>query len=180
MIKNRFTVKCSIKSFNHDIQEITSTIQSSDCKTVHLGNFQNGQFYWNPTQGFYTITISIHDSSPYALFSKAYNLVICNPLSLQLKSNQLLSDQIQISKETLQTSGLFISYPSSYQPLSIRWYIDEKDSSSTFYFDLLLILLEKHLLKILILFLKENILSLSVYIQVFMDILIILFIERFL
>lgn len=127
----RLFVKCVIKGINHDQQELKRSVTSSDCHTVSLGLFQDGYSYWTPTQGLYTLTMSVHDSSPYALYSHAYSLAVVNPTSLQLQTNKVLSDFITIDSSSIQAHGVELVYPSSLQPVATRWFVDEKEVSAT-------------------------------------------------
>lgn len=102
---------------------------STDCQTLHLGSFQDGTSYWTPTQGYYSVTISVHDSSPYALYSHAFSLVVINPTSLQLQAATLLTNEMTIDPSKL-SSGIRLIYPSSITPTSIRWIVDDKEVSS--------------------------------------------------
>lgn len=129
VLLHRLSVKCVIKGFDNERQEMIVNTSTSECQTVHLGSFQDGTSYWTPTQGYYSLTISVHDSSPYALYSHAFSLVVTNPSSLQLQAGTLLTNEMIIDPSKLST-GIRIDYPSSLTPTSIRWIVDDKEVSS--------------------------------------------------
>lgn len=123
-LMNSVLLQCNIQDFDGNSQKLTHTIHSSDCQSISLGFFQNGQAYWTPTQGLYTLAISISDSQ--LLESSSYSLAITNPTSLQLQTNKILSESATMEKSIIQQTGIEVTFPSTLHPFSIRWYVDLK------------------------------------------------------
>ena len=130
---HRYDIAFVVKGMNHESLQFHRQFQASstDCSSVSSSVFSDGDSYWYATQGKYSIVISVHDSSPYALFSTSYSLVIVRPSSLQFRVGSTLSNGQSVSQETLKETPISLSLPSSIVPTSVRWMVDGAEAAST-------------------------------------------------
>ena len=105
-------------TFEHSV-----TPSTTDCVSVHSNVYSDGTSVWNVMQGVYSIVISVHDSTPYALFSTSYSLSVIRPNSLSLTCEGKMTDGATLESQTLTSTPIVLSL-SSIKATSVRWVLD--------------------------------------------------------
>lgn len=132
-IISRFTIKFTVKGINHESVHFMHHLQSSstECLPISSAVFSDGESFWYATQGVYSIIISIHDSSPYAIFSTSYSLAVIRPASIQFQLSSPLSASCTLPLSSLANTPFTLLLPSSVTPTTVRWILDGREAAST-------------------------------------------------
>lgn len=122
-----YTIKFLVNGMNYEqhIFQHTVTPSTTDCITIHSTVYSDGTSVWNVMQGLYSVVISVHDTSPYALFSTSYSMSILRPDSLSLTCGEKMTDGITVESQTLASTPIVLTLPSSVKATSVRWVLDD-------------------------------------------------------
>lgn len=110
---------------------IQHTLSVTDCTTQRISLFSDGKsvLYWR--QGVYHVVLSVHDHTPYALFSTSYTIGVLRPNQLELSCNGKVENGMAVDHKMLLATPLQLSLPSSVHPQSIRWIVDDAPLATT-------------------------------------------------
>lgn len=110
---------------------IQHTLSVTDCTTQRISLFSDGKsvLYWR--QGVYHVVLSVHDHTPYALFSTSYTIGVLRPNQLELSCNGKVENGMAVDHKMLLATPLQLSLPSSVHPQSIRWIVDDTPLATT-------------------------------------------------
>ena len=131
LITRRYTLQVILKEFSHEIAMIQHTLSVTDCTTQRISLFSDGKsvLYWR--QGVYHVVLSVHDHTPYALFSTSYTIGVLRPNQLELSCNGKVENGMAVDHKMLLATPLQLSLPSSVHPQSIRWIVDDTPLATT-------------------------------------------------
>ena len=110
---------------------IQHTLSVTDCTSLRASLFSDGKSVWYWRQGIYHAVVSVHDQTPYALFSTSYAIGVVRPNQLTLTGNGKVENGVAVERKTLLATPLQLSFPSSIHPQSVRWIIDDTPLATT-------------------------------------------------
>lgn len=127
----RYTLQVILKEFSHEVAVIQHTLSVTACTSLRVSLFSDGKSVWYWRQGLYHAVVSVHDNTPYALFSTSYALGVVRPSQLAMTWNGKVENGMTVERKTLLATPLQLSLPSSVHSHSVRWILDDTALSTT-------------------------------------------------